>query len=222
MLKTTLAGYDLDTVEGRVAALEKTAPLLAQIKDHALRPAYARRLAGLLGLPDETEVHGAAPPADRRRRASGRGPRPRGPQRTPDDAALEVEREAVKAALQVPEVAGPSFDAVPPAAYTDPDYAAVAEAVAGAGGAAAATVTGPAWLDEVAAHCSRESARAMLTALAVEPMRSVGEDDSTYVNAVMARLQEMATVRQVAALKGKLQRMNPVEAPDEYMKVFGS
>jgi DNA primase len=220
VLKTTLADYDLDTVEGRVHALEKTAPLLAQIKDHALRPAYARRLAGLLGLPDESDV------MERLRRLSGDGgeqrrPRPRGPQRTPDDAAIEVEREAVKAALQVPEVAGPSFDAVPPAAYTDPDYAAVAEAVAGAGGAAAATVTGPAWLDEVAAHCSRESARAMLTALAVEPMRSVGEGDSVYVNAVMARLQEMATVRRVAALKGKLQRMNPVEAPEEYTTVFG-
>jgi DNA primase len=127
----------------------------------------------------------------------------------------------VKAALQVPEVAGPSFDAVPPAAYTDADYAAVAEAVAGAGGAAAATVTGPAWLDQVAAHCPRESARAMLTALAVEPMRSVGEGDAVYVNAVLARLQEMATVRRVATLKGKLQRMNPVEEPEEYTKVFG-
>ena len=220
VLKTTLSAYDLDTVEGRVAALDKTAPLLAQIKDHALRPAYARRLAGLLGLPDDTDV------MERLRRMTGNGgerprPRARGPQRTPDDAAVEVEREAVKAALQVPEVAGPSFDAIPPAAYTDPDYAAVAEAVAGAGGAAAATVTGPAWLDEVAAHCSRESARAMLTALAVEPMRSVGEGDSGYVNAVLARLQEMATVRRVASLKSKLQRMNPVEAPDEYTKVFG-
>ena len=221
VLKTTLAEYDLDTVEGRVHALEKTAPLLAQIKDHALRPAYARRLAGLLGLPDESEV------TERLRRLTGEAagerprPRPRGPQRTPDDAAIEVEREAVKAALQVPEVAGPSFDAVPPEAYTDPDYAAVAAAVAGAGGAAAARVTGPAWLDEVAVHCPRESARAMLTALAVEPMRSVGEGDTMYVNAVMARLQEMATVRRVAVLKSKLQRMNPVEAPDEYTKVFG-
>jgi DNA primase len=143
------------------------------------------------------------------------------PQRSPDDIAVAVEREAVKAALQSPELAGPSFDAVPPAAYTDPDYAAVAAAIAGAGGAAAATVTGPAWLDEVAAHCDRESARAQLTALAVEPLRSVGEADSSYVNAVMARLQEMATVRRVAALKGKLQRMNPVEAPDEYTRIFG-
>lgn len=221
VLKTTLADYDLDTVEGRVAALEKTAPLVAQIKDHALRPAYARRLAGLIGNTDEAEV------TERVRRLTGDGggaPPPRRarmPQRSPDDAAIEVEREAVKAALQSPELAGPSFDVVPPAAYTDPDYAAVAAAIAGAGGAAAATVTGPAWLDEVAAHCDRGSARAQLTALAVEPLRSVGEADSHYVNAVMARLQEMATVRRVAALKGKLQRMNPVEAPEEYTKVFG-
>ena len=127
----------------------------------------------------------------------------------------------MKAALQVPEIAGPAFDAVPPAAYTDPDYAAVAAAVAATGGAAAATVTGPAWLDLVAEQCDRDSARVQLTALAVEPLRSTGEADAGYVTAVMARLQEMATVRRVAALKGKLQRMNPVEAPDEYTKVFG-
>ena len=115
-----------------------------------------------------------------------------------------------------------AFDAVPETAWTHPDYAAVAAAVAGAGGAAAATVTGPAWLDEVAAHCERESARAMLTALAVEPLLATGEEaDSGYVNAVLARLQEMATVRRVAALKGKLQRMNPVEDPDGYTRVFG-
>ena len=220
VLQTTLAGYDLDTVEGRVAALEKTAPLLAQIKDHALRPAYARRLAGMLGLPDETEV------VERVRRLTGDTggerprPRPRAAQRTPDDAAVAVEREAVKAALQVPEIAGPSFDAVPAEAYTDPDYAAVAAAVAAAGGAAGATVTGPAWLDAVAEHCPRESARAQLTALAVEPMRSVGENDVVYVNALMARMQEIHTVRQIAVVKGKLQRMNPVEAADDYMKAF--
>ncbi|SDY09134.1 DNA primase [Modestobacter sp. DSM 44400] len=221
VLKTTLAGYDLDTVEGRVAALDKTAPLLAQVKDHALRPAYARRLAGMLGLPDESEV------IERVRRLSGENgsgerprARPRAAQRTPDDAAVEVEREAVKAALQCPEIAGPSFDAVDPGAYTQPDYAAVAAAIAGAGGAASATSSGPAWLDEVSAHCSLDSARAMLTALAVEPLHSVGENDAGYVNALMARLHEMATVREIAALKGKLQRTNPVEAQDEYMKAF--
>ncbi|NEK59493.1 DNA primase [Geodermatophilus sabuli] len=220
VLKTTLAGYDLDTVEGRVAALEKTVPLVAQIKDQALRPAYARQLAGMIGNTDETEVQ------ERVRRLTGEGntpqrSRPRATTRTPDDAAVTVEREAVKAALQVPELAGPSFDAIPVEAYTDPDHAAVAAAVAGAGGAAATRVTGPAWLDEVAAHCSSDSARASLTALAVEPLRSAAEADAGYVAAVLARLEEMHTVRRVAALKGKLQRMNPVESADEYMRAFG-
>jgi DNA primase len=60
----------------------------------------------------------------------------------------------------------------------------------------------------------------MLTALAVEPMHSVGENDAVYVNALMARLGEMATVREIAALKGKLQRTNPVEDQDGYMRDF--
>src|ERR671917_252841 len=135
VLQTMLREHRLDTVEGRVAALEKTVPLVAQIKDHALRPAYARRLAGMIGNTDENEVQ------ERVRRLTGDGggaPPPRRsrmPQRSPDDIAIAVEREAVKAALQSPELAGPSFDAVPSTAYTDPDYAAVAAAVAQAGGA---------------------------------------------------------------------------------------
>ncbi|WP_324278209.1 hypothetical protein [Blastococcus brunescens] len=86
--------------------------------------------------------------------------------------------------------------------------------------AAGATVTGAAWLEQLTVHCSRDSARAQLTALAVEPMRTVGEGDTHYVNALMARLQEIYTVRQIAAVKGKLQRMNPVESSDDYMKAF--
>ena len=140
VLQTTLAGYDLDTVEGRVAALEKTAPLVAQIKDHALRPAYARRLAGLIGNTDEAEVlervrrltgdgAGRAPPRPAARLPSGRRTTPRSP-----SSARRSRRRC-----RCPRSPGPSFDAVPAEAYTDPDYAAVAAAVAGAGGAAAAT-----------------------------------------------------------------------------------
>ncbi len=188
-----------------------------------------RAAAGLRpspGRPDRQHRRGARSPSGSAGSPATVGERrhPGGPacrSARPTTPRSTVEREAVKAALQVTGAGRAVFDAVPPAAYTDPDYAAVAAAVAGAGGAAAATVTGPAWLDEVAVHCARDTARALLTALAVEPMRSVGEGDSHYVNAVMARLQEMATVRRVAALKGKLQRMNPVEAPDEYTKVFG-
>ncbi|MDP9241343.1 MAG: DNA primase, partial [Actinomycetota bacterium] len=49
-LRTVLARYDLETAEGRVAALDKGAPLVARIRDRSLRPEYARRLAGQLGM----------------------------------------------------------------------------------------------------------------------------------------------------------------------------
>ena len=220
VLQTMLRDYRLDTVEGRVAAREKTVPLVAQIKDHALRPAYARRLAGMIGNTDEAEV------SERVRQltgeANGPGPsrRPRMPKRSLDDVAAAVEREAVKAALQVPEIAGPAFDAIPAEAYTHPEYAAVAAAVGAAGGAAAAGVTGATWLEKVAAHCDDEAVRRQLTGLAVEPLHpATTQSEAAYVNAVLARLQEMTLVRRIAELKGRLQRMNPVEAPD-YMKHF--
>ncbi|MGH8795323.1 MAG: DNA primase, partial [Stackebrandtia sp.] len=48
-IRSVLAKYDLDSVEGRVAALRATAPLVAKIKDRSLRPGYTQRLAGRLG-----------------------------------------------------------------------------------------------------------------------------------------------------------------------------
>ncbi|MFC7571564.1 hypothetical protein ACFQX8_03325 [Klenkia terrae] len=72
------------------------------------------------------------------------------------------------------------------------------------------------------AAAESDEARRLLPALAVEPLKSPSDEpDSGYVHAVLTRLQEMATVRRVTALKGRLQRMNPVEAPEEYTKVFG-
>lgn len=53
-IKATLADYDLETAEGRVAALRAVAPVLAGIRDQALRPEYARTVAGWLGMENAT------------------------------------------------------------------------------------------------------------------------------------------------------------------------
>lgn len=45
-----LATFDLDTVEGRAGALRAAAPIVADIRDPALRPGYTRLLARRLGL----------------------------------------------------------------------------------------------------------------------------------------------------------------------------
>ncbi|MGO3090683.1 MAG: toprim domain-containing protein, partial [Galactobacter sp.] len=49
-IKVGLKKHDLNTVEGRVTALREAAPVVAQIRDPAMRPAYSRELAGWLGM----------------------------------------------------------------------------------------------------------------------------------------------------------------------------
>ena len=227
-LRAVLSRYDLDTAEGRVQALDRAAPLVARIKDRALRPEYARRLAGELGMEVEpvvarvAELANGAQPARRGRPpgagtgpGSGSGARPRA-----EDPALRVEREVLKLAVQAPQLAGPQFDAVDPAAFTDPVYVAVREAIAAAGGAVTGRV-GPEWVDRIGEHCPDLLARSVLTELAVERVHTQGEPDGRYVSIQLAELQERAVARRIAPLKSKLQRVNPVEQPDEYARLFG-
>ncbi|GAC1327347.1 MAG: DNA primase [Mycobacteriales bacterium] len=231
-IKSTLGRHNLEIPEGRVAALAAAAPLVGQIRDRSLRPEYARRLAGWLGMEVEpvmtrvAELAGgsanqpgrAAPVAPAQRRSEGApstSSRPR-----PDDPALWVEREALKIAVQRPTLAGPVFDDLDPDVFTEPAYASVHKAVAGAGGMSGAS-TGEAWVTRLREEAADDQVRSLVTELAVEPVRSSGEIDARYCDAVLARLQEMAVVRRVTELKSRVQRLNPVEAAEEYNRLFG-
>lgn len=55
MIRRKLDGHDLETVEGRVAALREAAPVVVGIRDVALQQGYVRSVAGWLGL-DPAEV----------------------------------------------------------------------------------------------------------------------------------------------------------------------
>ncbi len=63
-IRSAVAGFDLTTAEGRVAAVRKAAPLVARIRDAALRPEYARLLSGWVGVP-EGDVRAAVKAAGR-------------------------------------------------------------------------------------------------------------------------------------------------------------
>lgn len=58
VLRTLLNALDLDSAEGRVQGLRAAAPILAGIKDQALRSEYGRLVAGWLGM-DPREVEDA-------------------------------------------------------------------------------------------------------------------------------------------------------------------
>jgi DNA primase len=71
-IRSAVAGFDLTTAEGRVAAVRKAAPLVARIRDAALRPEYSRLLSGWVGLP-ERDVRAAVTAAGRAGAAAARG-----------------------------------------------------------------------------------------------------------------------------------------------------
>ena len=56
VLESTLADFSLDSAEGRIQALRRTVPLIADVSDPVLRTEYARRLAGWVGWPNPDEV----------------------------------------------------------------------------------------------------------------------------------------------------------------------
>ncbi len=228
-IRTTLAGYDLDNAEGRVSALRECIPIVAQIKDPTLRDEYARQLAGWVGWADVAQI------LSRVREAAGRKPATRATARAgearpaagpgaarpdPRDPTLWPQREALKAALQCPALAGPVFDSLTVESFTHPGYAAVRTAVGAAGGTAAG-LTGAQWIETVREQAGTPATEGLITELGVETI-NVDEDKlPRYIGGVLARLQEVWVGRQVAEIKSKLSRMSPVDHADEYHAIFG-
>ncbi|WP_448629183.1 DNA primase [Cellulomonas soli] len=163
VIRSTLASFDLATAEGRVAALRAAAPVVAGIRDAALRPEYTRLLAGWLGLDDQAAVrqavHAASRTAGRDTHASsdrGRDARTSRPERVPEgaesaappvvrmpvpdrrDPVAQVERTALEVVLQHPALVPEEFDELGADAFGAPAYRAVHEAVRAAGGLMAA------------------------------------------------------------------------------------
>jgi len=160
VIRSTLAAYDLATAEGRVGALRAAAPVVAGIRDTALRPEYTRLLAGWLGMDQasvRSAVSGAGRTAGTRRPDDGGGAARGGdsgrgdPRRTgqgaplptpvdrmplPDarDPIARTERTALEVVLQLPALVPAEFDDLGDDAFSAPAYRAVHEAIRAAGG----------------------------------------------------------------------------------------
>ncbi|WAL41012.1 DNA primase [Brevibacterium sp. BRM-1] len=76
-LTSTIEQFDLSTVEGQVGAVRAAAPVIAGIRDSALRPGYERFAAGIIGVENQ-EVARAVRQALRRGEQTGRAGRPDG------------------------------------------------------------------------------------------------------------------------------------------------
>jgi DNA primase len=236
-LRSIVGRYNLDTDEGRVAAVDAAVPVVAAIKNQSLRDRYAIRLVGMAGITTQAEeqsivrrvralsrarANGAPAPvgaAERRPARPGPGQpaaapaAPRGPRLDLRSPAHRVERELLKLALQFPALVAPAFDAYGEDEFTGPPYAAVRRAIAEAGGTEFADGE---YLTRVREAAPDDSVRGMVTELAVEPvMHKVPE---VYAGEVLVRVRLLAVDRRIAQVHAALARFAaqglPPDAPE--------
>lgn len=216
MIKQVLSRYNLDTVEGRVAALRAASPVVADIRDLALRPGYTRELARMLGM----ELHEVTAAVNQRRgpttAAASQRPReaapgdevpaaPRGPSLTElsSDPATRLERDALMAILQHPQLVGSALiqDAVG-TAFHNQSLVVVRDGIA----ASAETIDRPDWLDHVVAEVPAAFAT-LVQQLAVAPIPERDEAAlAGYARGVVGSLVDKGLLGQKAELLGRLQR----------------
>ncbi len=215
-IRTELALHKLDSAEGRVNALNATAPLVAQIRDKSLRPEYTRLLAGWLGVEVETVSSAVAQGVKRQPQQSAPATnQEEAPQvqwrPNPQEPRLILEREVLKARLQMPSLIS-NWREIESGAFTHPAYIQLAQIIAAVDEQSSIEIE----------QISDENMRALFTELNVEPIRADGEVTGHYVESIVARLREVGISRAIAELKSSLQRLNPVENEQEYNQAFAS
>jgi DNA primase len=129
---------------------------------------------------------------------------------------LASEREAAKLMLQLPGLFGAGWDGLSVGDFTHPAYASVFTAVE----KAMAAESGGDWIHRVGEAGDDDQIRSLIVSLAVEPLLVHGEVTPRYVIAHAVGLQLLTVMRQIAQLKSKLQRTNPVESPTSYNQMF--
>jgi DNA primase len=142
----------------------------------------------------------------------------------PDPRRVEhrVEREALKAVIQQPELASAWYAIVEDAAFTFEPYRAAHQAVMTTlNQIDPAEVAIHVWVDTIMASALDDQVRTTLSALLVEPLNvAVGETFERYVTGVIAKLQELDAVRRIQDLKGRLQRLDAEAEPDAHSALF--
>lgn len=241
MIRRTLDGHDLETVEGRVSALRAAAPVLAGIRDRSLTQGYVRELAGWLGM-DIPDVRRAVENA--RQRAGSAGSRhddhrtgttaaagqsghggegvaaPEEPiaglRLLPNDPITRMERDAVMAMVQQPGYVGvPLLGLAASATFSAPMLSVVRDAVV----ANVDAVGAGDWLDRLLQDVPGPF-RGLVQELALAPIPArTDEDLALYARSIVVALVERDLLARKASLLGQLQRADPNEQADRRAEI---
>nr|WP_209436453.1 DNA primase [Kocuria subflava] len=234
-IQATMKRFDLNTLEGKVQALRATAPIVAQIRDVTLRPAYARQLAGWLGL-EVADVVNAVEVAARAPRGQSQGYEPRfePPVEQPQDVAprfqlpnprdpmLRAEREALEVVVQVPHLLGDTeweqFTAVECA---HPAHTAIHDAVSAvySGAGAHDVQQGRAWVEALTAAVP-EQLRGYVAGLSMRALPASNDVQlQRYAAGVVAHLFDRQIHRRQADLRAQLERTDSRAEPEAFQAI---
>ncbi len=223
VIRQVVSRYDLDTVEGRVAALREAAPIVSDIRDASLKPGYTRELARITGV-DVLEAQAAVARGGSRTGAKQASAAPSGTNGTNGDngtpaevdgsapivlgtdPATRKERDALMAMLQMPSDVGADLLAQAAQSFvSNPSLAVVRDAI----GANADNLDQMTWIERVAGDVP-ENIRALVMQLAVAPIPERSEKEmAAYARAIVVSLVERDVVRRKADLVSRMQRLDP-------------
>ena len=217
VIKTTISEYNLATIEGRTNALRACAPILAGIRDSAMRVQYLTSLSGWLGI-DERHVREAVSKAIKDAQLASQGLQkganePSKPalevqsnpvesmeanpvseaqnlaRPKPRDPAYIAEREALKCLLQYPELTSDWANHIRSSAFSNPTYLATYQSI-------------------VAEESDEPVIVSLITELSVEPLPifDVSKVNIEYTDGCLNRLIMKDYERRLTNLKGALAR----------------
>jgi hypothetical protein len=127
----------------------------------------------------------------------------------------KVEREILKLMLQASQLCAGRVQQLTPAHFATAGYRSAFELIRSGGSAS------PAALVEMAQDRSRgEQIGKLVAALAVEPLTTVGEVTTEYVDQILLRLEEFALKRQAEDIRKRLELLNPLKASEEYDALY--
>jgi DNA primase len=223
VIRHTLARYDLETVEGRVAALRAAAPVVAEIRDPALRPGYTRELARMLGMELGEVTRAVRESGGRPKAGSGdrsstsqsdstshggsaspdAAARPFSITDLPNDPSTRLERDALQAMLQYPDaIGGDLIRHAVDSRFGNASLAVVRDGIASVLASPDPSIR----VDRIVAEVPAPFA-GVVHQLAVAPVPQRSEPElAAYVTGVVSALVDRELLRQKSELLGRLQR----------------
>lgn len=215
-IKQKISKFDLGTVEGRVGAARAAAPVVASIRDSAMRPAYIRELAGWVNL-DGNEVAALVAAAGKAGKAEAVAElRKDAPQVSPqtaeasefsmpnlNDPIARFERQVLEVLVQVPDAfTAEQLVRIVRDGFSSSAHNAILEAI----GSSIAAKSNSDYLNVIITACEPELHR-LLRAIAAQALPAKNHDDLVrYGQGVIARALVNALAHSKAELMAALRR----------------